>query len=298
MIPCPNCKKENEDSSVYCIHCGIALSQETTNLSFDQNVKNFEEEINKFGKKIEKVFDDTGKNLETWYDRTFGPFGPVLSSIFAIIVLLLALYLLKFFGAERPWLFEIQQFLEPLLIIFILVFLLSAYTNYLTKKIKLFRFISPLIGAFVFIFWFWVAIEIIAITGREFDVSILTSFSTIFGFLIIPIAIIIMVIGYASIFSSWQKQYKQESTALHISNTTQQAASSHQIPEGQYKRLYRSGNDQIIGGVLGGIAEYLNLDPTIIRILYIILLFVSFGTMILAYIVGWILIPRNPHHQW
>jgi len=65
-----------------------------------------------------------------------------------------------------------------------------------------------------------------------------------------------------------------------------------------YKRLYRSGNEQILGGVLGGIAEYLKVDPVIIRIIYVLLLFASFGFMVLAYIVAWIIIPRNPFHRW
>jgi phage shock protein PspC (stress-responsive transcriptional regulator) len=244
------------------------------------------------------MFDDAGKNIETWYDRTFGPFGPVLSSIFAVIILLIVLYLLGLFGGQRPWFLEIQQFLEPLLIIFILVFLISAYTNYLTKKIKMFRFISPLIGTLVFIFWFWVALEIIAIIGQAFDISILTSFSTIFGILIIPIALLILIIGYASIFTSSQKKYRQDQQTSYSSNSNQQNTPPPQYADGQYKRLYRSGKDKIVGGVLGGIAEYFNVDPTIIRILYVIFLLMSFGTMVLAYIVGWILIPRNPNHHW
>ena len=63
------------------------------------------------------------------------------------------------------------------------------------------------------------------------------------------------------------------------------------------KRLYRSGKEKILGGVCGGIAEYFNVDPTIIRILWILFLF-GFGTGILAYIIAWIIIPRNPKHTW
>jgi len=63
------------------------------------------------------------------------------------------------------------------------------------------------------------------------------------------------------------------------------------------KRLYRS-NDRMLGGVCGGLAEYLNADPTVIRFLFVILLIVSFGTAVLAYLAAWILIPRNPKHKW
>lgn len=298
MKTCPKCKTENDESARFCTQCGTGLDQQQTTSNIDQNLKHFEEEANKFGKKIETMFDDAGKNIETWYDRTFGPFGPVLSSIVAIIILLLVLYLLEFLGAQRPWLLEIQQFLEPLLIIFIIIFLISGYTNYLTKKIKFFRFVSPIIGALVFIFWFWVALEIIAIIGTAFNIPILTSFSNLFEYLIIPIALLILIIGYVSIFTTYQKPYSKQPSDRPPASKTSETASTQQQTQEEYKRLYRSGKDQMVGGVLGGIAEYLNFDPTIIRILYVILLFASFGTMVLAYIVGWILIPRNPAHHW
>lgn len=58
------------------------------------------------------------------------------------------------------------------------------------------------------------------------------------------------------------------------------------------KRLYRSTTDRMIGGVCGGLGVYLNLDPTIIRLLFILLLFGSeFG--FLLYLLLWILIPEE-----
>jgi len=63
------------------------------------------------------------------------------------------------------------------------------------------------------------------------------------------------------------------------------------------KRLYRSGKEKILGGVCGGIAEYFNVDPTIIRILWILFVF-GFGSGILAYIIAWIIVPKNPKHKW
>ena len=63
------------------------------------------------------------------------------------------------------------------------------------------------------------------------------------------------------------------------------------------KRLYRSGKDKILGGVCGGIAEYLNVDPVLIRLLWAIAVLV-YGTGVLLYIIAWIIIPRNPEHKW
>ncbi len=63
------------------------------------------------------------------------------------------------------------------------------------------------------------------------------------------------------------------------------------------KRLYRSGKDKIIAGVCGGIAEYFNIDPVIVRILLILSIFL-WGFGILFYLIACIIIPRNPKHKW
>ena len=59
------------------------------------------------------------------------------------------------------------------------------------------------------------------------------------------------------------------------------------------KKLYRSEKDRKLAGVCGGIAEYFEIDPTIIRVLFV-LLAVVFGGGILAYILLWLLIPQEP----
>ena len=61
----------------------------------------------------------------------------------------------------------------------------------------------------------------------------------------------------------------------------------------EYKKLYRSRNNRVIGGVCGGLGEYLGVDPTAIRLIYIILA-LWFGSGILAYIIFMILVPEEP----
>lgn len=63
------------------------------------------------------------------------------------------------------------------------------------------------------------------------------------------------------------------------------------------KRLYRSGKNRILGGVCGGLGDYFDVDPTLIRLLWIFFVFAA-GTGLLAYLITWLIIPRNPRHRW
>lgn len=61
--------------------------------------------------------------------------------------------------------------------------------------------------------------------------------------------------------------------------------------EGQ-KKLKRSTENKMIAGVCAGIANYFNLDPTLVRVLYVLMvLFAGFG--ILLYLILWIIIPKE-----
>ncbi len=66
------------------------------------------------------------------------------------------------------------------------------------------------------------------------------------------------------------------------------------MPETEIKRIYRSKKDKAIAGVCGGMAEYLNTDPTIIRIFWAASLFAG-GFGIVAYVLCRIIIPANPN---
>jgi phage shock protein C len=61
------------------------------------------------------------------------------------------------------------------------------------------------------------------------------------------------------------------------------------------KKLYKSNSDKKIDGVCAGIAEYFNLDPTVIRIAWIIFSCLG-GSGLLAYIICAIVMPRKPDY--
>jgi len=57
--------------------------------------------------------------------------------------------------------------------------------------------------------------------------------------------------------------------------------------------LYRSTTNRVIGGVCGGLGEYFDIDPVLVRVLTVIAVFAT-GFTILAYIIAWIIIPKRP----
>jgi phage shock protein C len=59
------------------------------------------------------------------------------------------------------------------------------------------------------------------------------------------------------------------------------------------RKLYRSSTDRKLAGVCGGLAEYFNLDPTLIRVLFIVLAVLG-GSGIVIYLAMWILVPNQP----
>jgi phage shock protein C len=58
------------------------------------------------------------------------------------------------------------------------------------------------------------------------------------------------------------------------------------------KKLCLSNTDKKIGGVCGGLGEYLSIDSTIIRLLWVLFALIA-GSGILAYIIAWAVIPRR-----
>ena len=55
------------------------------------------------------------------------------------------------------------------------------------------------------------------------------------------------------------------------------------------KKLYRKKEEYKIAGVCSGMAEYFDIDPVIIRLLFLLALFLGAG--LIVYIIGWIIIP-------
>ncbi len=60
------------------------------------------------------------------------------------------------------------------------------------------------------------------------------------------------------------------------------------------KRLYRPAEGRLIGGVCTGLGEHLDLDPKVIRLIWVAVTLLSLGTGLIVYLIAWIVVPEKP----
>jgi phage shock protein PspC (stress-responsive transcriptional regulator) len=89
---------------------------------------------------------------------------------------------------------------------------------------------------------------------------------------------------------------REQGTGSTFDNTTGSTytgttGGSTQEPGTKQRSLYRSENDKILGGVSAGLANYFGIDPSIMRLIFVLFLFMGFG--ILLYIILWIVVPAR-----
>ena len=72
-------------------------------------------------------------------------------------------------------------------------------------------------------------------------------------------------------------------------NADQQYASSASVP----RRLVRRTDDKMLGGVCAGLADHMGLDRTLVRVLTVLVTVLGFGSVIIAYLVAWLIVPKD-----
>jgi phage shock protein PspC (stress-responsive transcriptional regulator) len=64
------------------------------------------------------------------------------------------------------------------------------------------------------------------------------------------------------------------------------------------KRLYRSSSDVMLGGVAAGLGDYFEMDPTVMRLLFVLVAFMTGVVPVVpAYLALWVVMPRKPMEQ-
>jgi hypothetical protein len=218
MQNCPHCGKENDDAALYCKYCGVSLKTGATPASFDQRVKEFAQDMDRFGKRVgghvsqtvQRVTDRTseaGKRFERrtnymsrhtggWYDRTFGILGPLISSFLFLIVMRIIIQVLQL-QQDTVEVFQILgSSLYTYLLILFGVTLLSNYTQYFSRKSLRFRVFSPLLIAVVPVVWLWVAMQILTTLSNPLKMPDLKTAASTIEQILPTVFIFVLLIGY------------------------------------------------------------------------------------------------------
>jgi len=265
---------------------------------YRRNVDHFAEEVGDLGNRIGRRFEEKGESWDSWFHRTFGVVGPLISSVFGLLVFALVIWVMgiaNFSGSV--FLLSIRSFLMSSIGIFFLIFLFFSYASYFSKiNRKAYAPFSPLVMAAGIGIVLWIIGHVFGMVGDYTGIltlSLTGQFLT--GSALFQLFFVVLLIGYVVYFVRGYLGKPVASEERIVMKRPAAVRASRSGPE--IRRLYRSGKDKILGGVCGGIAEYLGVDPVIIRLIWVISVF-AWGFGILAYIIAWIIIPRNPDHKW
>ena len=103
--------------------------------------------------------------------------------------------------------------------------------------------------------------------------------------------VLIILLGFGVL--SWRpKKKKKSKKAKKVEVPTGKAKAKVVVDSNDDRKRLRRSRDKKIAGVCGGIAEYFNLDPTLIRIAFVIATIASGGNFIPAYFVAWFVMPE------
>jgi hypothetical protein len=232
MVNCPKCETKNDDDATFCTHCGVSLRSDVGS-TIEQHAKQFAQNMEQVGKKVgdniaqaakkvhertqkeagqfEQRMDRMSRHAESWYDRTFGVFGPLLESFIFLIVFRLIIMAMELPNEQTP---EINTMAAILLVYILPLFalsLLSNYTQYLSKKFFQIKVFSPLFYAIFFVLLCWIISRILYDGSTQFPtfpdlqtaaVSLENSLPTIFVF--------VLLIGYVILMLNLPKDQKKK----------------------------------------------------------------------------------------
>jgi phage shock protein PspC (stress-responsive transcriptional regulator) len=101
---------------------------------------------------------------------------------------------------------------------------------------------------------------------------------------------IITSMGRPEDFEDGETTTASQGKAQEQSTYSQEGSSQH--ADAEPRRLFRSENEKILGGVCGGLANYMGLDPAIMRIIFVLITF-GWGAGVLLYIILWVVLPTK-----
>lgn len=273
MVYCPKCGAVNEDQAAFCQKCGgqIAVPQQPAN---------------------EPVSRAPTVWNQTPFDRTFRGGGPLLKSFLGLIFVLLVMEIFDALSGESAFAGEISGFLGDTLLLFFLVFLLAFYFGYYSRKYpRETAMVSPLVTAIIVTFALWVVSRIFNFLGETGSDDLMTAMGDMVASVLYIIFLLIVLLGYIGVI---MKAGRLGGQVPMVSVPPMPPAQAPPAPYAPGKRMGRSNRDKIIFGVCGGMAEYLDTDPFLVRVLWVVGTILTSGVLILAYLILAVITPKYP----
>lgn len=264
--------------------------------SFEERMEDFGEEVEDWGERFGERAEGFGKGMERRWHSAFGFFGPLVGAIFGAICLVVGIWALGFIASRlhSEFLLAMRGFFLENIALFFALFLFFNYAEYFEKwHRRAYLPFKPLVQAARIVAVVWVIASILIATGSPFGLALFSPFAQFAMEKLAWIFIFFALIGYFALLvfggNKGRRHYREEFVMAKARSRKESSGT---------RRLYRSSKDRILGGVCGGIAEYFEVDPVIVRLLWVFGTLASFGTGILLYIIAWIIIPRNPNQKW
>ena len=254
--------------------------------------KSLEERMEDLGDRLSEDVERFESGVRSRYKSPFGLAGPFLWSLVGLIILGVLIWILNWLGGRipAPAFTTVADFILDHIGIFFLLLLLFNYFSYLSKlSPRKSRYISPVFKSLSLTIWIWIIARLILL--MEPDIYLIDRSISFIIENLLTIFVLLMILFYLVLMTNEDMRSEGDFETMDDGD--------ERWKEGQnIKRLYRSGRDKLLGGVCGGIGEYFNIDPVIVRIIAVIIAIASLGTAILLYLILWVLIPRNPYHRW
>lgn len=285
--------------------------EERASRTVEQGLEEFGKEMGSIGKRFEhhgRVFGERmekkGRKMESSWDRNLGIVGPFISGIIGLAVLAIALWVLNLINIPlgSAFITSVYDFVFANLPLFFGFFLFFSYASYVSRRHKhAFMPISPITTAICITIAFWIIMSALSLINARIGNQYLDFIAMSGQQNLAGVFIFFLIIGYIVLFVGTlsgkidfgrDEEFEAKEPAIDNQSGKGTAAAPGRQEAGM-KRLYRSGKGRILGGVCGGIGEYLGVDPVIIRLIWVIFT-LTYGAGILAYIIAWIIIPRNP----
>ena len=228
MASCPKCGKNNADDAAFCTSCGIPI-QSDVGATIERHAKQFAQTMEQAGKKVgdqmaqvaktlhtttqreaqrvERRMDAMSRRTESWYDRSFGPIGPLLESFIFLVVFRLIILVIELTNETSSEIQMVAAILLVYLLPFFVLSLLSNYTQYLSRKYFPIKIFSPLLYAVFFVLFCWVISRILFDVSMHFSVQDVQTAATSLQNSLPTIFIFVLLLGYLILMVNLPKDH-------------------------------------------------------------------------------------------